>query len=52
METVGGWRETLYNEVPHNLHSLSGIIRMIKSGSMGCAGHVAHIEESGLGNRD
>jgi hypothetical protein len=37
---TGGWRK-LHNEEPHNLHSSSNIIRIIKSRRMTWVGHVA-----------
>jgi hypothetical protein len=37
---TGDWRK-LYNEELHNLYSLPNIMRMIKSGRMRWAGHVA-----------
>jgi hypothetical protein len=43
-EMTGGWRK-LHNEELHNLYSLPNIIRMIKSRSMRCAGHVASVRE-------
>jgi hypothetical protein len=39
-EVTGGWRK-LHNEEGHNLYSSPSIIRMMKSRSMGWAGHVA-----------
>jgi hypothetical protein len=41
-EVTGGWRK-LYNEELHNFYSSPSIIRMIKSGRMRWAGHVARI---------
>jgi hypothetical protein len=43
-EVTGGWRK-LHNEELHNLYSSPSIIRMIKSGRMRWAGHVARIRE-------
>jgi hypothetical protein len=43
-EVIKGWRE-LHNEEPHNLQSLPGIIRMIKSRRMRWAGHIALMGE-------
>jgi hypothetical protein len=40
----GGWRK-LHNEKLNNLHSSPSIIRMIRSGRMRYAGHVARIGE-------
>jgi hypothetical protein len=45
-EGIGGWRK-LHNEELHNLHSSPNIIRMIKSGRIRLAGHVAHMGEKG-----
>jgi hypothetical protein len=42
---TGGWRK-LYNEELYNLYSSPSIIRMIKSGRMRWAGHVAGIGEA------
>jgi hypothetical protein len=39
-EVRGGWRK-LHSEELHNLYSSQSIIRMIKSGRMKWAGHVA-----------
>jgi hypothetical protein len=44
-EVIGGWRK-LHNEELHNLYSLSGIIRMIKSRRMRWRGHVARVGEN------
>jgi hypothetical protein len=44
-EVTGRWRK-LHNEQLHNLYSSPSIIRMIKSGRMRCAGHVARIGET------
>jgi hypothetical protein len=41
---TGGWRK-LHNEEFHNLYSSPSIIRIIKSRSVGWAGHVAGMEE-------
>jgi hypothetical protein len=41
-EVTGGWRK-LHNEELHNLYSSPSISRMLKSGRMTWAGHVAHI---------
>jgi hypothetical protein len=41
-EIIGGWRK-LHNEELHNLYSSQSIIRMIKSRTMGWAGHVARM---------
>jgi hypothetical protein len=43
-EVTGGWRK-LHNEEDHNLYSLRGIIRMIKSRRVRGGGHVARMEE-------
>jgi hypothetical protein len=43
-EVMGDWRK-LHNEELHNLYSSPNIIRMIKSGRMRWAGHVARIGE-------
>jgi hypothetical protein len=43
-EVAGGWRK-LRNEELHNLYSSPSIIGMIKSRSMGWAGHVAQMGE-------
>jgi hypothetical protein len=43
-EARGGYRK-LYNEELHNLYSSPSISRMIKSGRMRWAGHVARMEE-------
>jgi hypothetical protein len=43
-EIIGGWRK-LHNEECHNLYSLPGIIRIIKSRRMKWAGYVAHMGE-------
>jgi hypothetical protein len=45
-ESIGGWRK-LHNEELHNLHGLPSIIiiRIIKSGRMRWAGHVARMGE-------
>jgi hypothetical protein len=43
-EETGDWRK-LHNEELHKLYSSPSIIRMIKSGSMRCAGHVARMGE-------
>jgi hypothetical protein len=42
-EVTGGWRK-LHNEERHNLYSLPGIIRIIKSWSMRWAGHVTQMQ--------
>jgi hypothetical protein len=42
-EVTGGWRK-LHNEELHNLYSSPSTIRMIKSGRMIWAGHVARME--------
>jgi hypothetical protein len=44
-EETGEWRR-LRNEEPYDLYSSPNIIRMIKSRSMGWAGHVALIGET------
>jgi hypothetical protein len=41
-EVTGDWRK-LHNEELHNLYSSPNIIRMIKSGRMRWAGHVARM---------
>jgi hypothetical protein len=41
---LGGWRK-LHNEVLRNLYPSPSIIRMTKSRSMRCAGHVARMGE-------
>jgi hypothetical protein len=41
---TGGWRK-LHNEELHNFHSSPSIIRIIKSGRMRWAGHVARMGE-------
>jgi hypothetical protein len=41
-EIIGGWRK-LHNEELHNLYFSPSIIRMIKSGRMRWAGHVARM---------
>jgi hypothetical protein len=43
-EVVGSWRR-LHNEELHNLNASPNIIRVIKSGRMGWAGHVARMRE-------
>jgi hypothetical protein len=43
-EVMGGWRK-LHNEQPHNLYFSPSIIRIITSGRMRWAGHVARIGE-------
>jgi hypothetical protein len=43
-EVTGGWRK-LHNEELHNLHTSSSIIRIIKSGRISGAGHVARVAE-------
>jgi hypothetical protein len=47
-EVMGGWRK-LQNEELHDLYSLTGIIRIIKSRRMRWAGHVAR--KGGTGTR-
>jgi hypothetical protein len=44
-EALGDWRK-LYNEELPNLYSSLNIIRMIKSGRMRWAGHVARMGEN------
>jgi hypothetical protein len=44
-EVTGGWRK-LDNEELHNLHSLTNIIRIIKSRRTSWAGHVARMGET------
>jgi hypothetical protein len=39
-EVTGGWRK-LHNKELHNLYSSPNIIKMIKTGMIRCAGHVA-----------
>jgi hypothetical protein len=46
-EVTGDWRK-LHNEELHNLYSSPNIIRMIKSGKIRCAGHVARVERKGM----
>jgi hypothetical protein len=41
-EVTGGWRK-LHSEVLHSLYSSPSVIRMIKSGRMKWAGHVARM---------
>jgi hypothetical protein len=41
-EVTGDWRK-LHNEELHNLYTSPSIIRMIKSGRMRWAGHVARM---------
>jgi hypothetical protein len=43
---TGGWRK-VHNEELHDLYSLPNIIRMIKSGWMRWAGHVARMGVKG-----
>jgi hypothetical protein len=43
-EVTGGWRR-LHNEELNDLYSSSNIFRVIKSRSMGWAGHVARMGE-------
>jgi hypothetical protein len=43
-EVVGGWRR-LHNEEFHNLYASPDIIRVIKSGRMRWAKHVARMEK-------
>jgi hypothetical protein len=43
-QVVGGWIK-LHNIELHNLFTSPNIIRVIKSRSMGCAGHVANMGE-------
>jgi hypothetical protein len=43
-EVAGGWR-TQYNDELHNLYTSLSIIRVIKSGRMRWAGHVASMCE-------
>jgi hypothetical protein len=43
-EVTGGWRK-LHNEELYNLYSSPSIIRIIKSGMMRWAGHVARMGE-------
>jgi hypothetical protein len=45
-EVTGGWRK-LHNEELRNLYSSPSIIRMIKSGRMRWAGHVAQMGRRG-----
>jgi hypothetical protein len=42
-EVTGGWR-TLHNQELHNLYPSPSIIKMIKSGRMRWAGHVARMD--------
>jgi hypothetical protein len=44
---IGGWRK-LHNEELHNLYCPPSIIRIIKSGRMRCAGHVARMGRRGM----
>jgi hypothetical protein len=46
-EETGGWRK-LHNEELHNLYSSPSIIRMITSGTMKCAWHVARMGGRGM----
>jgi len=39
---AGGWRR-LHNEELHNLYASPNIMRVLKSGRMGCAAHVARM---------
>jgi hypothetical protein len=43
-EVIGGWRK-LHNEELYNMYFSPSIIRIIKSGRMRWAGHVARMEE-------
>jgi hypothetical protein len=43
-EETGDWRK-LHNEEPHNFYSSPSMIRMIKTGRMRWAGHVARMGE-------
>jgi hypothetical protein len=45
-EKMGDWRK-LHNEELQNLYSSPSVIRMIKSGRMRWAGHVARVGERG-----
>jgi hypothetical protein len=46
-EVTGGWRK-LQNEEIHNFYCSPSIIRMIKSGRMQWAGHVARMGRRGM----
>jgi hypothetical protein len=46
-EVTGDWRK-LHNEELHNLYSSPNIIRLIKSGRMRWAGHVARMGRRGM----
>jgi hypothetical protein len=46
-EVTGGWRK-LHNEELHNLYSSPSIVRMIKSGRMRLAWHVAGMGRRGM----
>jgi len=43
-EVIGEWRK-LHNEELSDLYSLPNIVRVVKSGRMGWAGHVARMGE-------
>ena len=49
-EVAGEWRK-LHNEELNDLCSSPNIIRVVKSGRMRWAGHVAPMGESGVSNR-
>jgi hypothetical protein len=46
-EVTGRWRK-LHNEELHNLHSSTGIIKVIKSRRMRLAGHAARMGRGGM----
>jgi hypothetical protein len=46
-EIIGGWKNLHYEEL-HNFYSPPNVIRMIKSGRMRWAGHVAQMGRRGM----